>query len=170
MPIVPYSLYRFGGAQVSRKPCHQGSEPQFKGPEKEALIRKPGGDTINVPETVLVVDDEEMIIEVIEDLFDLLGYRVLKAGSGKEALEIYEGNKDQIDMVVLDMIMPGLSGGETYDGLRAINPEVKVLLSSGYSLDGQAAEILDRGCNGFIQKPFKVKELSEKLRDILDDG
>jgi len=64
--------------------------------------------------------------------------------------------------------MPGISGGETYDRLKDINPDIKVLLSSGYSIGGQAAEILERGCNGFIQKPFNVKQLSQKIREILD--
>jgi len=67
------------------------------------------------------------------------------------------------------MIMPDMSGGDTYDRLKDIDPKVKVLLSSGYSINGQATEILDRGCNGFIQKPFKMKELSQKLREILEE-
>ena len=76
--------------------------------------------------------------------------------------------KDQIDIVILDMIMPEMDGGDTYDRLRKINPEIKVLLSSGYSVDGQATEILERGCDGFIQKPFSMKDLSRKIREILD--
>ena len=71
--------------------------------------------------------------------------------------------------MLLDMIMPDMSGGVTYDRMKNIAPKVKVLLSSGYSINGQATEILDRGCNGFIQKPFKMKELSQKLREILDE-
>ena len=90
------------------------------------------------------------------------------AGGGKEAMEIYEKNRERIDLVILDMIMPNISGGDIYDRLKDMDAEVKVLLSSGYSVDGQATEILDRGCNGFIQKPFKMKELSQKLREILD--
>ena len=70
--------------------------------------------------------------------------------------------------MLLDMIMPDMSGGETYYCLKEIDPDIKVLLSSGYSLEGRATEILNRGCNGFIQKPFKIKELSQKLREILD--
>ena len=119
-------------------------------------------------ETVLFVDDEDMIVEVAEELFEQLGYKVLTAGSGKEAIETYEKNKERIDMVLLDMIMPDMSGGDTYDSLKEVDPDIKVLLSSGYSLEGRATEILDRGCNGFIQKPFKMKELSQKLRGILD--
>ena len=70
--------------------------------------------------------------------------------------------------MIIDMIMPDLNGGETYDELIKINPNIKVILASGYSLDGQAQKILDRGCNGFIQKPFNVKNLSKKIRMVLD--
>ena len=130
--------------------------------------KKPAGDILKGSETVLFVDDEEMIIEVAEQLLKRLGYKVLTARSGKEAIKIYEENFQQIDIVVLDMIMPDMGGGETYDGFKMLNSKVKVLLSSGYSVNGQATEILDRGCNGFIQKPFRMKELSQKLREILD--
>ena len=119
-------------------------------------------------ETLLLVDDEEMIIEVGEEILQALGYKVLPAASGKEALKIYQNKKDSIAMVILDMIMPGMGGGETYDNLKQINPDIKVLLSSGYSISGQAAEILERGCDGFIQKPFKLRQLSVKIREILD--
>jgi CheY-like chemotaxis protein len=68
------------------------------------------------------------------------------------------------------MIMPEIGGGEVYDRLKTINPDVKVLLSSGYSINGQAAEILARGCDGFIQKPFQMNVLSQKLREILEKG
>ena len=96
-----------------------------------------------------------------------LGYEVLLARSGKEAIEIYTDNQDRVDMLILDMIMPGMGGGEAYDRMKEINPDIKVLLSSGYSMAGQATEILKRGCNGFIQKPFSVNELSEKIGEIL---
>jgi len=119
-------------------------------------------------ETVLLVDDEEIILEVGESMLEEMGYKIITAGNGKEALEIYREKKDQIDAVILDMIMPGMSGGEVYDRLKAFNPDIKVLLSSGYSLNGQATEILNRGCSGFIQKPFKLEAFSQKLREILD--
>ncbi|MCK4485179.1 MAG: response regulator, partial [Desulfobacterales bacterium] len=88
--------------------------------------------------------------------------------TGKEAVEIYRKHKDEIDLVILDMIMPEMGGGEAYDRIKENNPKVKALLASGYSIDGQATEILGRGCDGFIQKPFNVKELSRKIREILD--
>ncbi len=131
--------------------------------------KKPAGDTLRGTETVLFVDDEDMIIEVAEELFKPLGYKVLTARSGKEAIETYDKDRERIDMVLLDMIMPDMGGSETYDKLKEINPDVKVLLASGYSMNGIATEIMDRGCSGFIQKPFKMKELSQKLRDILDE-
>jgi PAS domain S-box-containing protein len=118
--------------------------------------------------TVLLVDDEEMIINVGKPMLQKIGYGTLVAKSGKEALKIYEQNKDSIDLVILDMIMPEMGGGETYDRLKTINPEIKVLLSTGYSINGQATDILKRGCNGFIQKPFSIEELSQKVRSILD--
>jgi two-component system cell cycle sensor histidine kinase/response regulator CckA len=120
-------------------------------------------------ETILLVDDEKRIMDVGKGILEALGYTVLCAKSGEQALDIYQANKEKIDMVVLDMVMPGIGGGETYDALKSINPDVKVLLSSGYSSAGQAAEILRRGCNGFIQKPFSINILSEKIREILDE-
>jgi len=124
-------------------------------------------DILTGSETVLLVDDEQLIIDVGSKLLQRMGYRVLTAGNGKQAIEIYRRNKGAIAIVILDLIMPQVSGGEVYDRLREIDPQVRVLLSSGYSVDGQAAEILKRGCNGFIQKPFRPDALSEKIRAIL---
>jgi CheY-like chemotaxis protein len=118
-------------------------------------------------ETVLLVDDEELIIDVGVQLLQKMGYRVLTATHGDRAVEIYRRRKESIAVVILDLVMPQISGGEIYDRLKAIDPDVKVLLSSGYSVDGQAREILNRGCNGFIQKPFRLDELSKKIREIL---
>ena len=117
--------------------------------------------------TVLLVDDEEMILDVSKDLLETVGYQAIIARSGEEAIEFYKKNKDDIDIVLLDISMPGMGGGETYDRLKEINPDIKVLLSTGFGIDGEANSILDRGANGFIQKPFKMNELSEKINEIL---
>jgi len=109
-----------------------------------------------------------MIAEVGEEVLKKLGYQVLCAKSGIEAIEIYKTNKDRIALVILDMIMPNMGGGETYDQLKEINPGIKALLSTGYSLNGRASEILKRGCDGFIQKPFNIVELSQKIREVLE--
>ena len=125
-------------------------------------------DILKGSETVLLVDDEDMIIDVGKPILEQMGYNVLIATGGKEALDIYEKNKQEIGIVILDMIMPGMGGGDTYDRLKELNPDIKVLLSSGYSINGQATKILERGCDGFIQKPFNVMGLSRKIRGILD--
>jgi len=125
-------------------------------------------ETVKGKETILLVDDEPMNLDVTRELLKSLNYQVYIAASGQEALALYIEKRKEIDLVILDMIMPGISGGETFDRLRKINPAVRVLLSSGYSLTGQAQEILDRSCNGFIQKPFHLQYLSDKVREIMD--
>ncbi|MEW6673561.1 MAG: PAS domain S-box protein [Thermodesulfobacteriota bacterium] len=119
-------------------------------------------------ETILLVDDEEMIVEIGQEILEKLGYKVLAARGGSEALIQYQENRDTINLIILDMIMPGMSGKDTYETLKALNPSVKILLSSGYSLRDQTARILENGCDGFIQKPFSMRDLSRKLREILD--
>jgi len=119
-------------------------------------------------ETVLLVDDEDTIREVGQELLEAMGYRVLMASDGKEAIELYKKDRNDIDMVLLDMVMPNMGGGDAYDRMKEINPDIKVLLSSGFSIDGEATQILERGCNGFIQKPFTMKELSIRIREILE--
>jgi two-component system cell cycle sensor histidine kinase/response regulator CckA len=120
-------------------------------------------------ETVLLVDDEDMIIDVAQRMLNKLGYKVFTARDGREAVDVFRKHKDEIDVIVLDMIMPKMSGGEAFDRIKEIKPEIKVLLSSGYSINGQASEILNRGCNGFIQKPFNLQNLSKNLRAILEE-
>jgi len=142
----------------------------FPASEKEAVKKDEiQEELLKGTETILLIDDEDMIIDVGQATLHTLGYTVLSAKSGKDAIQIYRKNQNKIDMVILDMIMPEMSGGETYDRLKEINPDIKVLLSSGYSVDGQATEILNRGCNGFIQKPFNMGELSKKMREVLEN-
>ena len=119
-------------------------------------------------ETVMVVDDEAINISVMKEMLEMLHYRVLPVGSGQEAVAVYMEKGKEIDLVILDMIMPGINGGRTFDILREINPDVAVILASGYSADGEARTILNRGCLGFIQKPFHLQELSRKVRAVLD--
>jgi PAS domain S-box-containing protein len=138
--------------------------------EKEIAVREErlADEILKGTETVLLVDDEDMIVDVGEEMLKEMGYKVLVARGGKEAVEIYAKRKEEIDLVILDMIMPDMGGGEAYDRMKEKNPKVRVILSSGYSIDGQAAEILERGCDAFIQKPFNIKEMSGKIREILE--
>ena len=120
-------------------------------------------------ETILLVDDERIIIEVAKPILERLGYKVIVAETGEQAISFIQRHSVKIDLVILDMIMPGMDGGKTFDRIHGIQPKMPVLLSSGYSLNNKANEIMQRGCNGFIQKPFNVYELSRKLRKLLDD-
>ncbi|HET6490770.1 MAG TPA: response regulator [Syntrophales bacterium] len=118
-------------------------------------------------ETVLLIDDEDMVLEIGRALLETMGYQVITAKDGDEAISLYERQGTGIDLVLLDVVMPGLGGGEVFDRLKTMNPEMKCLLLSGYSIDGEATEILQRGCDGFIQKPFKLRDLSKSIREIL---
>jgi two-component system, cell cycle sensor histidine kinase and response regulator CckA len=117
--------------------------------------------------TILVVDDEKQMLRTCARVLETLGYRALTASGGRQAMEILQQHGAEIDLVMLDMTMPEMNGSQTYDNLKEIAPAVKVLLSSGYSLDEQARDIMARGCNGFIQKPFDVAALSAKLSEII---
>jgi CheY-like chemotaxis protein len=119
-------------------------------------------------ETILVVDDEKMVLDVGKAMIGKLGYNVLIANSGKEAVETITNSNINIDLVILDLIMPDMDGGQTFDRIKQLQPQIPVMLSSGYALDGQASEIMSRGCDGFIQKPFSLSELSINFRKILD--
>ena len=119
-------------------------------------------------ETILLVDDEEAVTSVSKDMLEVLGYSVLIAKSGQEAINIYEKRHDTIDLVILDVVMPDMGGEETLARLRSIKPSVVVTLSSGYSLDRQVTKIMQQGCKSFIQKPFTINVLSQKLREALD--
>ncbi|MCF8119966.1 MAG: response regulator [Deltaproteobacteria bacterium] len=156
------TVYSEQGEGTTFKICLPACESEVAHDQPEHAAVHPGS------ETILLVDDEPMILDIGEKLLERLGYRVVTAQSGEEALKIYAKNKDHIHLIILDMIMPGMSGGETFDRLKAVNPHVKTMLSSGYSINGQATEILNRGCGGFIQKPFSMEALSLKLREILD--
>jgi PAS domain S-box-containing protein len=117
--------------------------------------------------TILVVDDERFITEITGEWLRELGYQVIGASSGQEALAIFETHRDAIDLVILDMVMPGMNGSETFDRLQAIDADVNVLLISGYGLDGKVEKIHGLGCRGFLQKPFTIIQLSEKIKSIL---
>ncbi len=135
-----------------------------KEPSKE--LRLPAG-VLKGKGTILLIDDEEMILKVATQLLEALGYKVLTAKGGQAGLRAYQELKEQVDLVLLDMIMPDMGGGEVFERLREMNPGVRVLLSSGYALNGQAMQIMEKGCRGFIQKPFSLAELSQKIHAAL---
>jgi len=115
---------------------------------------------------ILVVDDEEVVRFLAIDLLENLGYEPIPAEDGEQAVEIYKKQKNDIDLVLLDMIMPKLGGVETFRELRKINPEVPIVLLSGYTKDVAAQELLNQGARGFLQKPYKIDELAQVVETI----
>lgn len=119
---------------------------------------------------ILLVDDESAIQETASEMLRALGYTVYQAASGQEALAVYMEKKKHIDLVILDMILPGIGGGQVLKMLQEVNPDVKVILSSGYSMQGEVKKVMDAGCLGFIQKPYRYAELSEMVHQVLHFG
>jgi signal transduction histidine kinase/ActR/RegA family two-component response regulator len=138
------------------------SEKQLAQEKKPSSLLKKGS------ETILLVDDEPAVINVTGELLEALGYKVISTCSGVDAIEIYRSQNKEIDLIILDMIMPELSGSQTFDALKMIDHEVNVILSSGYSINGEAEEIMKKGCRAFIQKPFNLADISKKIREVLD--
>jgi DNA-binding NtrC family response regulator len=121
----------------------------------------------NEKRTVLIVDDEQVVLDVEGLMLKKMGFNILKANSSAKACRLYRNKKDDIDLVILDMIMPGDNGAVTYKKLKMINPGIKVLISSGFWKDLNVKAILGDGRNSFIQKPFKFAELNKKIDSIL---
>ncbi len=119
-------------------------------------------------ESILLVDDEQRILTVGREICKALGYRVVTASSGQEAMAVYAEKKDEINLVVLDMVMPGMNGLETFMALKKQNPNIKVLFSTGYAIGDKAQELLKLGCCGYILKPYSMIDFSHKIREILE--
>ncbi|NOX33566.1 MAG: response regulator [Deltaproteobacteria bacterium] len=153
------------------------SSPKMGSSFSVILPLKETADNIDIPaedeklvmgnESVLLVDDEERILTVGREICKALGYSVMTVSSGKEAIKIYKEKNKGINLVILDMIMPEMNGLETFLELKKINPGIKVLLSTGYSIDEKAQEMLRQGCKGYILKPYSVIDFSHKLREVL---
>ncbi|MFC1514000.1 PAS domain S-box protein [candidate division KSB1 bacterium] len=139
----------------------------FPGSEKTAVEEKEEMSFLNGDATILVVDDEENVRQLAQKILKKMGYKVLIAKDGIEGVSMYQQYKNNIDLVVLDLIMPNMAGKETFDMLKKIDPEVKVLLSSGYSQEGKAVDMIKKGAKGFIQKPFRIKEISKAVSEVL---
>jgi PAS domain S-box-containing protein len=118
-------------------------------------------------ELILLVDDEKDVLSIGKTILERYDYRILTAGNGKEAIEVYKKHKDNIHLVIFDMIMPKMGGDELFLQLKEINPEVRTILASGYSKNGRAQSILDNGVIEFIQKPYQMQELLSTVRNVL---
>jgi CheY-like chemotaxis protein len=116
---------------------------------------------------VFVIDDDPMMRNIAAGLLEHVGYRVTTSGRPRAALDLYAAQHRSIDLVLLDMVLPELSGAEVFHALRATNPAARVLLFSGYSPEGEARDLIRKGAAGFVQKPFTLAELSERVAEAL---
>lgn len=164
--------------------CNNGARLYYDGkwPNQSAILYFPIADETNnaddelatyrvpegpEPKTILLVDDEDMIWDVISDMLQQLGYRIILAGDGKEAVQIYGANPGLIDLVILDMLMPNMGGRETFFILKELDPNVKVLASSGYVSQEEIQDVMDAGAAGFLRKPYRLADLAKKIHEIL---
>jgi two-component system cell cycle sensor histidine kinase/response regulator CckA len=117
---------------------------------------------------VLIADDDVLCLDVGVKMLQKLGYRVLDARDGKEAIEVFKNNQGEVDLVILDMKMPH-NGANTFERLKELNSDVKVLIASGFTEDQRITEMKAQGCYGFLQKPFSIKSLSEQVTNALNN-
>ena len=152
------------GKGTSVRICFPAVEARAEAPETPKTALSKGY------KTILLIEDEEMIMDVGRRILQRIGYRVLEAGTGKEAINLARTFDGDIDLAVLDIILPDMHGKIIYEYLMQLRPDLKVLICSGYALDGPAREIIDSGADGFIQKPFSIDALSQTIADILAEN
>ncbi|MFZ0449001.1 MAG: PAS domain S-box protein [Desulfatiglandaceae bacterium] len=119
-------------------------------------------------ETILLVDDEEILRDIGKDILEKFGYTVLLAADGESALELYRENPEDISLVILDIVMPGMGGKKCLEEILKMNPQAKVVMASGYSINGRVKEVLDGGARAFIKKPYELKQMLAEVRKVLD--
>ncbi|MGO9571019.1 MAG: PAS domain S-box protein [Desulfomonilaceae bacterium] len=132
--------------------------------EEEAVRKMPRGGS----ETILLVDDEELIRDLGARNLTKAGYKVITASDGKEALQVYQERSHDIDLVILDLIMPEMGGKQCLEGLLSLNPSAKVIIASGYSADGPTKDALAAGAKGFVNKPYDIRQVLGVVREVLD--
>jgi CheY-like chemotaxis protein len=135
-------------------------------PEETSARAMPRGGS----ETILLVDDEEVILDLGSRILMKAGYKVMKVSNGKEALEVYRQRSDEISLVILDLIMPEMGGKQCLEGLLSLDPNVKVVIASGFALNGATRETIETGAKGYVGKPFDIRQLLGTVRKVLDEA
>jgi PAS domain S-box-containing protein len=162
-----------GGWVAVESTVGHGTTVRVHLPEAEAAAERdavePGAATHAGGGRILVVDDEEVVRSVAEEFLRHLGYDVVTASDGQEAVETYARCGREIDAVVLDMIMPRMGGRDCFRALRALNPDVRAVLSTGYGSDVVAQQMLDEGMRSFVAKPYRLEELADAVARALSN-
>jgi len=135
---------------------------------KKEVVPRPTVELAKGEGTILVIEDEEPLVELFRQILEMLGYRVLEARTGREAVEFAKTFDGRIDLALLDIQLPDMEGGKIYPLIMEARPDLKVIVCSGYSIDGPTQAILDAGAEGFVQKPFLISTLAEKLKEVLE--
>jgi DNA-binding NtrC family response regulator len=159
-------LFRLGGVKGAQFDLYLPALDTSQ-TEQEA-VQDGEGEMSTGHETILLVDDESSLLETGGELLSFMGYQVITAGSGEEALEVIEKEKDRISLVILDLMMPGMGGEKCLAEILKIEPSMKVIVASGYTASSAAWEIEEKGAAAFIKKPYQLEELSKIIRDTLD--
>jgi two-component system cell cycle sensor histidine kinase/response regulator CckA len=166
-----YGIIRAHGGQIDvQSTLGVGSTFSFSFPTSAVMPEtqvSERGAPVQGEGTILIVEDDEAVLDACASMLTILDYTPICTGSGGAAIDIFSLRKDAIDLVILDLILTDMGGAEVFDAIRSIDPEARILLSSGYSLEGDAAGLLERGCDDFIQKPFTMEQLSHKLERLL---
>ena len=176
MPAAYGIVTNHGGAITVDSERGKGTTVSIYLPAISAESREQGAKVVKQPKvelamgegTILVIEDEEVLVELFKQILEMLGYRVLEAETGKQAVEFAKTFDGQIDLALLDIKLPDMDGGRVYPLIMEARPDMKVIVCSGYSIDGPAQEILDAGAEGFIQKPFLIAPFAEKIKEVLE--
>ena len=173
LPAAVGIIQNHNGCISVESEINKGSVFHVYLPSAEAMAKKeterisPVKDTVG--NKILVVEDEPQILELMQDMLLRMGYQVLKASDGEKALEIFRNEKDDIKMVIIDILMPGMDGRRLFKALKDVNPDIKVLISSGYDETTALEGMAPYRPEGYIQKPYRFSSLKEKLSEILKD-
>ena len=135
---------------------------------KDKLVPRPTPELVTGEGTILVIEDEEALVKMFRQILEVLGYRVLEAMTGKEAIELAKTFDGQIDLALLDINLPDMDGGRVYPLIMEARPDMKVIVCSGYGIHGPVQDILDAGAEGFMQKPFHIVPFAQKLKEVLE--
>jgi len=143
-------------------PCSDAAETPRKKPDGGMEEERTGR------ETILIVDDEPDFVETMTEMLEMEGYKTISAGNGAGALSAFETHRGRVDLVLLDIMMPGMEGDQVYREMKKMEPGVKVVLCSGFSVEGKVGALLDEGACAFVQKPFEFRDLRNTISQVLD--